>query len=63
MLEHRKSGDGLWCVEVFSQKRTLSFSLNRHHLSSFDGCLYIDWPAAVFAVGNQIKFSIPSRPV
>ena len=38
-------------------------SLNRHHLSSFDGCLYIDWPAAVFAVGNQIKFSIPSRPV
>ena len=60
LLEDRKSGDGLWSVEIFSQKKYGSFSRNRHHLSSFDGCLYIDWSAAVFAVGNQIKFSIRS---
>ena len=49
-------GFGIW--KFFRKKRTLSFSRNRHHLSSFNNGLHIDWPAAVFAVGNKIKFSI-----
>ena len=49
-------GFGLW--KFFRKKRTLSFSLNRHHLPSFNNGLHIDWSAAVLAVGNKIKFSI-----
>ena len=56
-LEGRKSGEGLRCVEIFSKKYG-SFSLNRNHLSSFNNGLHTDWSAAVFAVGNQVKFSI-----
>jgi len=58
LLEDRKSGDGLWSVEIFSQKKYGSFSRNRHHLSSFNNGLHIDWSAAVLAVGHQVKFSI-----
>jgi len=42
----------------FLAKKYGSFSLNRNHLSSFNNGLHIDWSAAVFAVGNQVKFSI-----
>ncbi len=31
MLEHRKSADGLWCVEIFSQKKTTSLQLSILH--------------------------------
>ena len=44
-------------MEIFSKKYG-SFSLNRNHLSSFNNGLHTDWSAAVFAVGNQVKFSI-----
>ena len=49
----------------FAKKEYGSFSHSiSHHLTSIrQRCLYIDWPAAVLAVGHQIKFSIPSRPV
>jgi hypothetical protein len=33
-------------------------SHHTHHLTPFDVCLYIDWPAAVLAIGHQVKFSI-----
>ncbi len=48
------------CGNFFAKKYG-SFSLNRNYLSSFNNGLHIDWPAAVLAVGYQVKFSI--RPV
>ena len=48
------------CGNFFAKKYG-SFSLNRNYLSSFNNGLHIDWPAAVLAVGHQVKFSI--RPV
>jgi len=42
-------------------ERTILFSLQTNYPTSFYGCLHIDWPAAVLAVGHQVKFSI--RPV
>jgi len=42
-------------------ERTILFSLQTNYPTSFYGCLHIDWPAAVLAVGHQVKFSV--RPV
>jgi len=39
-------------------ERTILFSLQTNYPTSFHGCLHIDWPAAVLAVGHQVKFSI-----
>ena len=61
LLEERKSGDGFLCSEIFWLKRRGSISLNSDDLSTFNRCPHVDRPAAVLAVGYQVKFSI--RPV
>ena len=61
--QHRESQTGAArsCSGKVRRSSLLRLCHQTHHLTPFDGCPYVDWPAAVLAVGHQVKFSI--RPV